>query len=277
MATLTLLLTAISLVSASPRPTDTPPNPPILPGSSISLNALCGAYNGSATCTNSGFGNCCSQFGYCGSSTTHCGDGCQTNYGTCGIPTTYSWTDLGCYTDNTNARTLNTSILVSGNTVPKCQAACSGAGFTLAGVEYGSQCFCGTAILNGGVPITTGGTCNIPCAGDSAQICGGSDALNLYSLIPVWQSIGCYSDSTLKRTLAVSYNVAGNSVERCTAACQAGGYEYAGMEFGTQCFCGNSIDNGATLSAACATKCPGNAAQTCGGPNALSIYQLFGN
>ncbi|KAF2033572.1 glycoside hydrolase/deacetylase [Setomelanomma holmii] len=35
------------------------------------------------TCTGSTFGNCCSQYGWCGSTTDHCGTGCNKTYGTC--------------------------------------------------------------------------------------------------------------------------------------------------------------------------------------------------
>jgi len=48
--------------------------------SSISYNGLCGPDNGK--CPN---GQCCSQYGYCGTSSKHCGVGCQTAFGKCDI------------------------------------------------------------------------------------------------------------------------------------------------------------------------------------------------
>ncbi|OLN83704.1 Chitin deacetylase-like protein 9 [Colletotrichum chlorophyti] len=54
----------------------------------VSLNGACGSSANGATCAGSTFGNCCSQYGYCGSSTAHCGTGCQSTYGSCGM---YSW------------------------------------------------------------------------------------------------------------------------------------------------------------------------------------------
>ncbi|KAL6592742.1 glycoside hydrolase/deacetylase [Neocallimastix californiae] len=45
----------------------------------LSTNGLCGAKNGA--CPN---GECCSQYGYCGSSADHCGTGCQSEFGKCG-------------------------------------------------------------------------------------------------------------------------------------------------------------------------------------------------
>ncbi|KAF3391643.1 WSC domain-containing protein [Penicillium rolfsii] len=232
------------------------------------------SYNGTATCAGSAFGNCCSQFGWCGSSTDYCGSGCQSNYGNCGVSTTLAWRSLGCFSDSTSARALNTSVLVSDGTVEACQSKCQALGFLYAGMEYGTQCFCGNAIMNDAPPIALS-NCNVPCPQNSAEFCGGSNAINLYAVTPIWQSIGCYSDTTLKRTLAQSFNVAGNTVEKCQAVCQANGYIYAGMEFGNQCFCGNTIDNGAALTSACGTACPGNSAEVCGGANALSMYYLF--
>ncbi|KAI6244632.1 hypothetical protein HI914_07366 [Erysiphe necator] len=47
-----------------------------------SINGECG---GSQTCSDSGYGGCCSQYGYCGDSSAHCGDGCMGNFGVCGM------------------------------------------------------------------------------------------------------------------------------------------------------------------------------------------------
>ncbi|KAF4774730.1 polysaccharide deacetylase [Colletotrichum scovillei] len=47
-----------------------------------SSNGLCGS-QWNATCKNYGTKTCCSQYGYCGNSATHCGTGCQSLFGTC--------------------------------------------------------------------------------------------------------------------------------------------------------------------------------------------------
>ena len=241
---------------------------------SPSVNAICGAFNGSATCLGTSFGSCCSQFGYCGSSDVHCGTGCQVGYGSCGQQQAPVWTNLGCFTDSTLARVLPTSVLVSGNTVEKCQAACTNGGFPYAGVEFGSQCFCGSSIANSPSESTQ---CTMTCPGNSAETCGGSNAIQIYSVQPTWINLGCYSDATNSRTLSKSLNIAGNTIEKCQAGCSDAGYKYAGMEFGSQCFCGNTIDNsGAPIAqTTCNKACPGNGAETCGGPNALSLYYLL--
>jgi hypothetical protein len=45
------------------------------------------------------------------------------------------WTSLGCYTDNVAARSLPVAM-----TIEACQAACSAAGYMLAGVEWAQEC-----------------------------------------------------------------------------------------------------------------------------------------
>ncbi|KAI6367535.1 hypothetical protein MCOR25_004899 [Pyricularia grisea] len=47
----------------------------------VSTDGVCGQ-NGN-TCQGSVFGNCCSQYGYCGSTDAFCGTGCKSSWGTC--------------------------------------------------------------------------------------------------------------------------------------------------------------------------------------------------
>ncbi|WYZ44614.1 hypothetical protein EsH8_VII_001050 [Colletotrichum jinshuiense] len=55
------------------------------PALQVSVTGSCGPTNGGNTCAGSVFGNCCSQYGYCGSDVNFCGTGCQPGYGSCGI------------------------------------------------------------------------------------------------------------------------------------------------------------------------------------------------
>lgn len=54
------------------------------------------------------------------------------------------WTRLGCYTDNVSGRALPNGEQVPGGSAAMtnelCQTACSAAGFTIAGTEYGGEC-----------------------------------------------------------------------------------------------------------------------------------------
>ncbi len=85
---------------------------------------------------------------------------------------------------------------------------------------------------------------------------------------------GCWSDQNLRTLINLTYNGNTNTIEACTSACAQGGNTIAGLEFGTQCFCGSSLGYKATevVESSCATPCPGNSSETCGGLNRLSIF-----
>ncbi|TLD31633.1 hypothetical protein PspLS_02222 [Pyricularia sp. CBS 133598] len=53
-------------------------------GKKISTDAQCGSTKpNNLTCQGSAYGNCCSRNGWCGSTADYCGDGCQSDFGTC--------------------------------------------------------------------------------------------------------------------------------------------------------------------------------------------------
>ncbi|KAL0953113.1 hypothetical protein HGRIS_004382 [Hohenbuehelia grisea] len=81
---------------------------------------------------------------------------------------------------------------------------------------------------------------------------------------PGWQALGCYTDNAQARTLAATSTTQNTlTTESCVAFCQAGGYTYAGTEFGKQCYCDYAIQNTGTRTAnqnECNSACAGNAA-----------------
>jgi hypothetical protein len=60
-----------------------------------------------------------------------------------------------------------------------CVDYCSKAGFSMAGTEYGGQCFCGNEFKK--TTILDDSKCSTKCEGDANQTCGGSLALSVYS------------------------------------------------------------------------------------------------
>ncbi|KAL5320122.1 hypothetical protein ACEPPN_013184 [Leptodophora sp. 'Broadleaf-Isolate-01'] len=90
------------------------------------------------------------------------------------------WTLLGCWLDAAQP-TLEFRTNITGGdsvmTVEKCQTACYQTGLLIAGLEATSQCWCSSYIAN---EATNSTECNLPCAGNSAQICGGQNRLSLY-------------------------------------------------------------------------------------------------
>lgn len=92
------------------------------------------------------------------------------------------WSYTGCFTD-TPSRILTgiTFANVGQHAVSnsKCIAYCASAGFSIAGTEYGGQCFCGNSLSEKDVAEES--ACEMPCEGDASQMCGGSMALSVYS------------------------------------------------------------------------------------------------
>ena len=97
------------------------------------------------------------------------------------------WSYIGCANDSVvnGERTLNGYNNIYGGmdpiTVSSCIAQCKSQGSTYAGVEYGAQCFCGNTVSPDRMPTDSSWSqCDMPCAGDGSQICGGPNALGLY-------------------------------------------------------------------------------------------------
>ena len=218
----------------------------------------------------------------------------------------------GCYTDNVGGRALaalENPETGAGNTIEVCANACNG--YHYMGVEYGTECYCDNAI-QGGNTLAAGGSdptqngCDMTCAGNSSEWCGGPNRLNVYTLNPNATSttstatatptptgpitvgnftgygyLGCYSEGTNGRALSGLANpIAGTAVTvpACAAACSA--YTYFGVEYSGECYCGNIINAGSALvlgntpaQTQCDMTCSGNTTTYCGGPNRLNMYQ----
>ncbi|KDR72204.1 hypothetical protein GALMADRAFT_229047 [Galerina marginata CBS 339.88] len=112
-----------------------------------------------------------------------------------------SWRFSYFYNDSVSARALphnalNLKVpLPRGNlTVEACVAACGNAGFTLAGVEFADECYCGNSLQSNSRPITdcsvlpTSAFSNNPkstlmkCKGNPEEFCGGPNIVSVYTL-----------------------------------------------------------------------------------------------
>jgi hypothetical protein len=128
--------------------------------------------------------------------------------------------------------------------------------------------------------------CRQSCAGDRASLCGAGDRLTVYSHTPTtptnldafgdYSFLYCGSDSPGSRTLADGPYSHGNdmTVGKCVASCAGGGYKYAGLEFGQECFCGNRFTGVEKPLADCSMKCAGDALHLCGAGDRLALYSL---
>jgi hypothetical protein len=71
------------------------------------------------------------------------------------------------FSDNQNGRVLTTELPDNPNvTVEACIASCQSQNFTVAGLEWSVQCFCGDVLVNGAV-TAPGSDCNMGCGGNS--------------------------------------------------------------------------------------------------------------
>lgn len=95
---------------------------------------------------------------------------------------TKKWSYIGCGTDSMASRKFTGASTNSKTmTVETCVDFCSGKGFSVAGTEYGSECYCANSIPAEAAPVPGYmGNCMMPCAGDPGEYCGGSGTISLY-------------------------------------------------------------------------------------------------
>ena len=205
-------------------------------------------------------------------------------------------------------------------TVEWCQQYCADNGYRYSGVEYAQECHCDNNINPTALNANnlTVNQCTWDCGGTLTanvdgpqQLCGGLSYIMVYNntnssfdafgsnvdtagLAEPWTPpggfgsnyLGCYTDGS-PRTLqgpTVAWN--NMSVTVCADYCfsqGSGGYgfQYYGVEYGSQCWCGNDItppgslltpDTNPSNLTACEERCFGSEPEICGGAGAMSLY-----
>ena len=83
---------------------------------------------------------------------------------------------------------------------------------------------------------------------------------------------GCYRDT--KARVLPHWGPHGSiNQDVCMAACSDAGFDIFGLEYGGECFCGNSLQGVEKIAESeCNMPCEGNATQVCGGPFALTVF-----
>jgi len=190
---------------------------------------------------------------------------------------------LGCFKDQ-NSRDLSASFTSSSKMTTKlCVDTCRKKGYKFAGTQYASQCFCGNSYGKSG----KANNCNMNCSGKQSEKCGGSWANSVYKvnasikLKPVYTNsiynkkyLGCFKDQNnrdLKGTFTSSPKMSSN---KCVNICGKSGYKFAGTQYASQCFCGNSYGKSGKANN-CNMNCSGNKNEKCGGSWANSIYKIL--
>jgi hypothetical protein len=242
-------------------------------------------------------------------------------------PTVAGYTYQGCFVDGLTGRDLNYQQPDNqALTVESCIATCAGLGYSIAGMEYSVQCFCDNFLYNGATLAANQGDCNMACGGNAAEICGAGNRLSVYSkgtpkvyqppavqttgLPANWVYKGCLQDNIASNEdpneilstfpYMVWNNATGNDAVACITQCQEFGFNAAGVEYGSECFCGD-VENIYVASAPgtstspdatqtytrsrqpqivadsqCNSLCTGNASYLCGSGNLLSYYAWDG-
>jgi len=92
------------------------------------------------------------------------------------------WNYRSCVTDKNPAQRALGEVALSDSsrmTVEHCVYHCNNNYNNLAGLENGKDCYCGNATTNG-ASTAPDSDCNIMCAGDASENCGGTYSLGLY-------------------------------------------------------------------------------------------------
>lgn len=82
---------------------------------------------------------------------------------------------------------------------------------------------------------------------------------------------GCFSEIQGRALPDANQTSASLTVLECSQYCAK--QQYFGVEFGSQCHCGQKLGKGADLVDGCDTPCVGDKTQVCGGVQKLSVYQ----
>lgn len=161
---------------------------------------------------------------------------------------------------------------------------CVGNDYKYAGVENYGECFCGTSIHGDKLPESD---CATPCTGDESVICCGIDRISVYqdptfpvvnnSFIDDFQYLGCFSEGTSGQALAWrqdQLDASGLTTQECLFACKTGGYDYGGVGYGSECYCGVALGKGSVPvdPSSCNMGCLGAPTQACGGFGTLDLY-----
>jgi hypothetical protein len=214
-----------------------------------------------------------------------------------GLPQGFQY--KGCFVDGIGYRILDYQQPDDQQmTISSCSTLCASAGYEIAGMEYSAQCFCDSIVRMGGQLASSDSDCNMKCAGNADQTCGGPARLSVWSSQKVlkvigapqpaqnvsdWKYQGCTTDGGEgQRTFPWQLvNNTGNSPEWCLGKCKEFGYMAAGMEYGVECYCGDldgieSSGSKAVADTECNTACPGNPEAICGSGSRLSWYKWEG-
>ena len=93
------------------------------------------------------------------------------------------WSFQGCVDDNDNLPPMVSpfpyQLLSNDVSGASCMDFCDHRGNSLAATQNGNECWCGEPVAD--ITYVDKGACNVPCAGEPGEMCGGNDKLSVYA------------------------------------------------------------------------------------------------
>ena len=118
-------------------------------------------------------------------------------------------------------------------TVQMCLKICHSKGFAYAGLEWQIECYCGNEPENG-FEWAWPEKCDDRCAGDSNQVCGGSNAMSIWSVPPSNLDGICIYNSPATNSILTEFGINGDknlTIENCKETCS--GTNFSGCSYFT--------------------------------------------
>ena len=209
-------------------------SPPISSGG-VTTDGTCGAGNGNTVCGNWPNGACCSQYGYCGNDTAHCGAGCQN--GPCSTsPSSSSSSGTNGSSSSLASSTTSGSTAQPTTTDGTCGA---GNGNTVCGnwpngaccSQYGycgnDTAHCGAGCQNGPCLGTSSSSSSTPVGGSSSSLASFTTSASTGQPTTTDGSCGAGNGNTVcgnwpNGACCSQYGFCGNDTAHCGAGCQNG-------------------------------------------------------
>ncbi|KAJ7325873.1 copper radical oxidase [Mycena albidolilacea] len=94
-----------------------------------------------------------------------------------------SWSYQGCLIEAVGSRAIPwQNIYPTNNSAITCLSQCAAFGYTVGGMEYGEECYCGdlSDVKAAGVEFAPESDCNLPCPGDPIHLCGAGNRIQYY-------------------------------------------------------------------------------------------------